>query len=654
MALTATDWMVIAIYLALNLLISLYYRRRSSGSTEEFFVSGRNVSWWLAGTSMVATTFAADTPLLVTGLVAKNGISGNWLWWSQCLSGMMTVFFFARYWRRSEIVTDVEFVELRYGGKPAAFLRGFRALYLGALMNCLILGWVIKAMISITTVLLGDAIAQGRVLQVALGGHVLFHYTLGAPSHTALLICVLILVPFTGIYTFIGGLWGVLVTDLFQFILKMSMIIVLAWVAVQKIGGMTLLKIQLSHVNSAVQQAGRPTGSILSFLPSFHLGWTTDALWTLPVITFALYLAVQWWASWYPGAEPGGGGYVAQRMFSAKDEKNSLGATLWFNIAHYALRSWPWIVTGLVAVAVYSPIGGLHPNAEFAAEPEKGYVMVLRDFLPPALRGLMIAAFLAAFMSTVGTQLNWGTSYLINDFYRRFIVRRGSEKHYVLVSKLFIVLLVILSGYTAAHITSIQSAWQLLLGMGAGTGGVLLLRWYWWRINAWSEISSMIAAFVVSVSLQSLNFSGNSSVVFAKTAMITTAATTIVWLVTTLLTRPEENERLLRFYRRVQPTVHGWRHIAQLAPEIKPVRDFAANTFDWVMGCTLVYCCMFGIGELVLQAWLAGFLLLLCGAVAGYLIYWSLSRRGWETLSGAGDPAVKASDRAQVELQEGD
>jgi solute:Na+ symporter, SSS family len=654
MALTVIDWMVIAIYLALNLLISLYYRRRSSGSTEEFFVSGRNVSWWLAGTSMVATTFAADTPLLVTGLVAKNGIAGNWLWWSQCLSGMMTVFFFARYWRRSEIVTDVEFVELRYGGKPAAFLRGFRALYLGALMNCLILGWVIKAMISITTVLLGDAIAQGRVLQVALGGHVLFHYTLDAPSHTALLICVLILVPFTGIYTFIGGLWGVLVTDLFQFILKMSMIIVLAWVAVQKIGGMTLLKIQLSHVNSAVQQTGRPTGSILSFLPSFHLGWTTDALWTLPVITFALYLAVQWWASWYPGAEPGGGGYVAQRMFSAKDEKNSLGATLWFNIAHYALRSWPWIVTGLVAVAVYSPIGGLHPNAEFAAEPEKGYVMVLRDFLPPALRGLMIAAFLAAFMSTVGTQLNWGTSYLINDFYRRFIVRRGSEKHYVLVSKLFIVLLVILSGYTAAHITSIQSAWQLLLGMGAGTGGVLLLRWYWWRINAWSEISSMIAAFVVSVSLQSLNFSGNSSVVFAKTAMITTAATTIVWLVTTLLTRPEENERLLRFYRRVQPTVHGWRHIAQLAPEIKPVRDFAANTFDWVMGCTLVYCCMFGIGELVLQAWLAGFLLLLCGAVAGYLIYWSLSRRGWETLSGAGDPAVKASDRTQVELQEGD
>ena len=280
------------------------------------------------------------------------------------------------------------------------------------------------------------------------------------------------------------------------------------------------------------------------------------------MITFVLYLGVQWWASWYPGAEPGGGGYVAQRMFSAKDEKNSLGATLWFNIANYAMRSWPWIVTGLVAVAVYSTHGGLHPSAEFAAEPEKGYVMVLRDFLPPALRGLMIAAFLAAFMSTVGTQLNWGTSYFINDFYRRFVVRKGTEKHYVTVSKLFIVLLVILSGYTAAHITSIQSAWQLLLGMGAGTGGVLMLRWYWWRVNAWSEISAMVAAFVTSISLAQMSFTGNTTVVFAKTALITTAVTTIVWLVVTMITPPETDERLLKFYRRVHPNVHGWKRIA--------------------------------------------------------------------------------------------
>ncbi|HYL64727.1 MAG TPA: sodium:solute symporter family protein, partial [Candidatus Methylomirabilis sp.] len=646
MPLTATDWIVVAVYLLLNLLISLYYRRRSSGSTEEFFVSGRNVSWWLAGTSMVATTFAADTPLLVTGLVAKNGIAGNWLWWSLCLSGMMTVFFFARYWRRSEIITDVEFVEVRYSGRPAAFLRGFRALYLGALMNCLILGWVIKAMISITTVLLGDAIAQGRVLSVGLGSHELFHYTLGNPEHTALLICVLILVPFTGIYTFIGGLWGVLVTDLFQFILKMAMIIVLAWVAVAKLGGMTLLKVQLANVDAATHAAGRTTGNVLSFFPAFHLGWTSDALWTLPVLTLALYLGVQWWASWYPGAEPGGGGYVAQRMFSAKDEKNSLGATLWFNIAHYAMRSWPWIVTGLVAVAVYSAHGGLHPSAEFAAEPEKGYVMVMRDYLPPALRGLMIAAFLAAFMSTVGTQLNWGTSYLINDFYRRFLARDASERHYVLVSKLFIVLLVILSGYTAAHIASIQAAWQLLLGMGAGTGGVLLLRWYWWRINAWSEISSMIAAFLVSVSLTQVHFSGNDSVVFAKTAMITAGVTTLVWIIVTFLTPAEPDGLLLSFYRRVHPTIHGWKRIAALAPEIQPVRDLRVNTFDWIMGCALIYCSLFGIGDLVLQDWLPGLLLLACAALAGYFIYWSLSRRGWATLSGA-DSAAAASLRTK-------
>jgi Na+/proline symporter len=639
MALNSTDWIVIAAYLLLNLAISLYYRRRSSGSTEEFFVSGRNVSWWLAGTSMVATTFAADTPLFVTGVVAKQGISGNWIWWSQCLSGMMTVFFFARYWRRAGILTDVEFVELRYEGKAAAFLRGFRAIYLGALMNCLILGWVIKAMISITTVLLGDAIAQGRVLSIGIGGHTLFSYTLGTPAHTGLLICVLLLVPFTGIYTFIGGLWGVLVTDLFQFVLKMTMIIVLAWVAVSKIGGMTLLKLQLSHVNDAARANGQTTSDVTAFFPNFHQGWTSDALWTLPVITFVLYLGVQWWASWYPGAEPGGGGYVAQRMFSAKDEKNSLGATLWFNIANYAMRSWPWIVTGLVAVAVYSTNGGLHPNAEFAAEPEKGYVMVLRDFLPPALRGLMIAAFLAAFMSTVGTQLNWGTSYFINDFYRRFVVRKGTEKHYVTVSKLFIVVLVILSGYTAAHITSIQSAWQLLLGMGAGTGGVLMLRWYWWRVNAWSEISAMVAAFVTSISLAQMSFTGNTTVVFAKTALITTAVTTIVWLVVTMITPPETDERLLKFYRRVHPTLLGWKRIAALAPEIKPVRDLGANTFDWIMGCTLVYCCMFGIGELVLQEWVTGIVLLIISAVAGYFIYWSLSRRGWETLSGASDSA---------------
>ncbi|HEX7287092.1 MAG TPA: sodium:solute symporter family protein, partial [Candidatus Angelobacter sp.] len=481
MPLNWIDWLVIAGYLLINLLIGMYYRRRAGGNTEEFFISGREVSWWLAGTSMVATTFAADTPLFVSGVIATQGIAGNWIWWSSCLSGMLTVFFFARYWRRAEVLTDVELTEIRYGGRPAAFLRGFKAVYLGLLMNCLILGWVTNAMVSIIAVLLGPMMPQGKTLQLALGGHTLVSYTLGTPEHTALLICIFILVPFTGIYTSIGGLWGVLVTDLFQFILKMGMVIVLAWVAVAKIGGMHALKLRLQVVGEAVRQSGETTSNPLAFFPDFHLGWTSAAIWTLPVLTFLTYLGVQWWSAWYPGAEPGGGGYVAQRMFCARDEKNSLGATLWFNVAHYALRPWPWILTGLVALAVYSPHGGLHPDAAFGQNPQQGYVMVLRDYLPPALRGLMIAAFLAAFMSTLGTQLNWGVSYLVNDLYRRFAVKGRSERHYVTAGRVFTIVLVLISGYVASQLTSVGQGWMIVLNLGIGTGAVYILRWYWWR-----------------------------------------------------------------------------------------------------------------------------------------------------------------------------
>jgi SSS family solute:Na+ symporter len=634
MPLTSMDWLVIVGYLLINLMIGIFYRRRASGNTEEFFVSGRDVSWWLAGTSMVATTFAADTPLLVCGLVARQGIAGNWIWWGFCVGGMLTVFFFARYWRRAEILTDVQFVELRYGGKPAAFLRGFKAVYLGLFMNCFILGWVTQAMINIITVLLGPGIAQGRVVQVSVGGR-MFQHTLGDPHYTSLLICILLLIPFTGLYTFIGGLWGVLVTDLFQFALKMTMIIVLAWVAVAKIGGMEALQLRLQVIARNARQAGIQTADPTAFFPNFHLGLTSEALWTLPVLTFIVYLGMQWWLAWYPGAEPGGGGYVAQRMFSAKDEKNSLAATLWFNIAHYALRPWPWIVTGLVAIVVYSPNGGLHPSAAFAQNPEQGYVMVLRDYLPPALRGLMVAAFLAAFMSTIGTQLNWGSSYLVNDLYKRFFVRGADEKHYVLIGRLVTVLLVLGSGYTAMQLTSINQGWQLVLNVGFGTGAVYILRWYWWRINAWSEISAMVVAAVSAIALSRVTFSGNSALVYAKSALITGLVTTVAWVVATRVTRPESDQTLTAFYRRVHPTVYGWRRIAALAPELPQVRDVASNAFNWLMGCILVYGCLFGIGKLVFQQWLWGILLLAVAGVAGYLIFWDLSRRGWETLSGA-------------------
>jgi Na+/proline symporter len=586
MTLTLLDWAVIAGYLLLMLLLGVYFRRRSSQSTEEYFVSGRQVSWWLAGTSMVATTFAADTPLVVTGLVYTQGIAGNWLWWSFLPSGMMTVFLFARLWRRSGLMTDVQFAEMRYAGKPAAFLRGFRAVYLGLLMNCLILGWVTKAMTSIVGV------------------------TLGKSETTSLAICIFFLIPFTGFYVSLGGLWGVLWTDLFQFVLKMSIVIAVAYYGVQAAGGMHAMLGKLVAMRTL---AGPGASDITAMFPDFSRGFTGEALWTLPVLTFVVHLGIQWWAFWYPG-----GGYIAQRIFSARDERQGLLSVLWFNVAHYALRPWPWILTALAAAALYPGL----------AHPESGYMLVATTYMPHALRGILIAGFMAAFMSTIATQLNWGSSYLVEDFYRRFIRRDAAEKHYVNVSRLATLLLVLASAYVSAQLATISQGWEVVLEVGAGTGGVYLLRWYWWRINAWSEISAMATALAMTLALHRWPvFAGSAPVIFAKTTLTTTAVTTAVWVLVTFLTPPEPDEILLSFYRKVHPDAAGWHRIAALAPELPRVHDLGQNLLAWLLGTAMVYAALFGIGKLCFGQIGAGVALLAFATLFAALLYRDIARR---------------------------
>src|SRR5262245_7850600 len=577
MTLTAFDWSVIAAYFLFNLGIGIYYARRAGKSTSEFFLSGRDVPWWLAGTSMVATTFAADTPLVVTGLVATNGVAGNWIWWSMAMSGIMTVFLYARMWRRAGVMTDVEFAELRYSGRPAAFLRGFRALYLGVPINCIVLGWVNLAMLKILMA------------------------TLGLERDAALLVLLGIL-AFTAFYTTISGLWGVLVTDLFQFVLKMAMVILLAATAVSAVGGIDALQSKISAMDAV-----RGAGSRLSFFPERGSVW-------MPAITFFVYLAVNWWSSWYPGAEPGGGGYVAQRIFSAKDERHGLLATLWFNVAHYALRPWPWILTALATIVLYPDL----------ADKESGYIKALIDpaVFPAALRGFMLAAFAAAYMSTIGTQLNWGASYVINDFYRRFWNRTASERHYIVASQIVTVLLTAVSIYVTLHTASIAGLWKVLLVTGAGTGTVLLLRWYWWRINAWSEVSAMIVAAIVSIVLQTVwHWNSDDPRQFAYLMMVTVGITTVAWIVTTFLTAPEPTEVLVAFYRKVRPSGPGWEPIVAVAGVPRSTESLARSVAAWILGCLLIYALLFGIGLLILGPRLLGAGLIVAALAAGGLIF---------------------------------
>src|SRR3954468_18355733 len=549
MTLEISDWLVVALYFVISAGIALIYTRKASQSLEEYFVSGRKLPWWLAGTSMVATTFAADTPLVVAGLVSKYGVAGNWLWWNGALTGILTVFFFARLWRRAGVLTDLEFAELRYGGRPAAVLRGFRAVYLAIPINLIIMGWVTRAMVTI--------------LQISLNID---------PWKAAIF-----LFGVTALYSVFAGLWGVIVTDLFQFIFAMGGSILLAVLAVQSIGGLDQLAAKASeHFGS--------TEAAFGVIPPLDAPW-------LPITTLLVWLSVQWWAAWYPGQEPGGGGYVVQRILSAKDERHGLLATLWFTIAHYALRPWPWILVGFVGLIRYPGL----------ANPEEGYVRVMVDVLPSPFKGLLLAAFAAAYMSTISTHLNWGASYLVNDVYLRFIKPQASPRAQVIASRIATGVLMVCSLIVMSFLSSVEQGWKILIGLGAGTGLVFILRWYWWRVNAWSEISAMIASFVTSILLtrNGYNLDDLSKPAYAITMLITVGVTTVVWLAVTFATPPESEATLERFYRRVRPGGPGWRPVAtRLGFAGDPIPGGALSWVNWVAGLATVYCALVSLGSL--------------------------------------------------------
>lgn len=579
------DYSIVVIYFILSFGIAAYYYKRAGKSSEEFFLSGRNLPWYLAGLSMVATTFAADTPLAVTELVAKNGVAGNWVWWNFAFGGLLTVFFFARLWRRSGVMTEVEFTELRYSGKQAGFLRGFRSIYLGLFMNVIIIGWVNAAMI---------AILQGMF---------------GIPE-SQVMIYVFAAMLFVAIYSAISGLWGVVVTDAVQFMIAMGGTIVLAVVVVSspEIGGISGLKEKLPP-------------STFEFFPrivSVGAGDVAGAM-SITLVAFLAFIGIQWWASWYPGQEPGGGGYIAQRMMSAKDEKHSLYATLFFQIAHYGLRPWPWILVGLSTLVLYPDL----------TDKKLGYIYAMNDFLPAGLKGLLVAAFFAAFMSTIATQLNWGTSYLINDFYKRFVKPLSTEKEMVAASRIVTLLLMVVGAIATMYITRISGAWEFILEAGAGLGLVLILRWYWWRINAWSEISAMVAPFVF------LPLVRYFSIEFPFSLYYLVSATTIVWIVVTFATKPESEETLIRFYQKVYPGGRFWKPISDKVGKIDGSSEskFGLMFIGWFAGVVLVYSVLFGIGSLLFDTWQMAALYFVASAASTTVIAVVFNEYGWKNLN---------------------
>ena len=562
MELSFIDWVIIFSFFAIFIAIGLLFTKRSGKNSKEYFLSGRNMPWWLLGTSMVATTFSADTPNLVANIVREDGVSGNWVWWAFLITGMMTVFFYARLWRRSEVLTDLAFYELRYSGKEAAFLRAFRALYLGIFFNVMIMATVCLAGIKIGGILLGLTPFE----------------------------CVFYSSIITVFYSSLGGLRSVIITDLIQFVLAMvgSIWACVYLVNLEEIGGLNQL-----ISNDLISDK-------LNFLPDFNDYETLITVLIIPI-------AVQWWAVWYPGAEPGGGGYIAQRMLSAKDERNAINATLFFNIAHYAIRPWPWILIALASLIIYptlSDISFAFPNVDSSIIGHDIAYPAMLSKLPSGLLGIVLASLLAAFMSTISSHLNWGASYISIDFYKRFIYSEASEKKVVLVGRISTVFLMILAGFVALELNDALDAFQILLQIGAGTGSIFLLRWFWWRVNAYSEITGMSVSFLVAIYFHSIHerifgFTFESHYELVLSVFITTLS----WILVTLLTKPTENSTLLEFYKKIKPYGIGWNKFLKnnnIDVKNKELKESPmSDLLSMFLGIVIVYSGLFGTGYLL-------------------------------------------------------
>lgn len=575
-SLQTIDWAIIIAFFAVSLFIGVAVARKSGKNAQEFFLSGRNMPWWLLGVSMVATTFSADTPNLVTDIVRKNGVAGNWAWWAFLLTGMLTVFVYARLWRRSGVTTDLEFYEMRYGGKEAAFLRGFRAIYLGVFFNICIMATVCLAATKIGQVLLGLE-----------------------PLETLLIASTV-----TVIYSAIGGLRGVIITDFVQFFLAMIGSIGAAWVILDNpaIDGLSNL---LAHENVSDK---------LQFIPSFD-----DPELLLGV--FIIPLAVQWWSVWYPGAEPGGGGYVAQRMLSAKNENHAVGATLFFNIAHYALRPWPWIIIALASLVMFpelSDIQSAFPHVDAANLGHDHAYPAMLTYLPAGLLGLVVASLVAAFMSTISTHLNWGSSYVVNDFYLRFVKKDATDKQQVNVARISTVVLMVFAALLSLKIESAKEGFDLLLQIGAGTGLIYILRWFWWRINAYTEIAGMAISFVVALSLKFIDH----SLPGYQELILGVSITTATWILVTLFTKPTDKKTLQDFYVRIRPSGKSWEKAvgSEVYNSVTERGSLPLQILAMFLGCLMVYAALFGTGYILYDQMGNGALLLSVAAVLAVLL----------------------------------